>query len=221
MSIIKKIFKSSRSQKTSHEIEQSQDVICNVQKSQPSYEEASSSHAILHYPIQVVSSPLEHEHQTELLSQHVGQPYDKKQQLPSIYSGIGLGVYQGEAVVFLQMAVGEKRWIVSKLQFEDLALLPSLIQSEVSLLLCLLRLNKTQSDLLKQGLQTKGGIELMKCYCPKVDNAHKSPLNEEDENNLSIVRKTEFPLLQKQCHQECLICYKTCVLQSNMATKDS
>lgn len=48
---------------------------------------------------------------------------DRNPQLPAIYSGIGVGVYQGEIVTFRQMAVGEKRWVVSKLQPEDLSLL--------------------------------------------------------------------------------------------------
>ncbi len=111
--------------------------------------------------------------QKSLESHNENQQLDKITQLPSIYSGIGLGVYQGEVVVFLQMAIGEKCWLVSKLRFEDLSLFPLSIQSQICLLLCLLRLNNRQSDLVKMGLQTKGGIELMRSYCPQADNLDK------------------------------------------------
>ena len=102
--------------------------------------------------------------------QKTGQSLYKTPQLPAIYSGIGLGVYQGETVVFRQMATGEKRWVMSKLQFEDLNQLPHSILSDLCLTLCFLRLSHKQSDLLKQGLQTKGVIELMKYHCPQADN---------------------------------------------------
>ena len=138
-------------------------------------------------------------------SQHL----DMTTQLPSIYSGIGVGVYQGEAVVFLQMAIGETRWTVSKLRFEDLALFQTSIQSEISLLLCLLRLNNIQPDLVKSGLQTKDGIELMRSLCPLADNLSKLLRGEEDGDNPAIpkrrVRQRQQSRYPPIC-SECPIC---------------
>ncbi len=136
------------------------------------------------------------------------QCHDKIQQLPSIYSGIGLGVYQGEIVTFRLMAIGDKRWVVSKLRYEDLSQLPPSVLSEVCLELCLLRLYRIQSDLVKNGLQTKGGIELMKSYCPQADNLNKLLIDEADGNNPSVVLRPEFLQQQNQCHLKCLVCQK-------------
>lgn len=148
---------------------------------------------------------LENEHQIPLMSQTCHQCLEINQ-LPPIYSGIGLGVYQGEVVVFLQMAIGEKRWTVSKLRFEDLSQLPSSTLSEVCLLLCLLRLNNKQSDLVKTGLQTKGGIELMKSYCSQAGNLEKllseklvynNPVSESKLNNQQA--QSQSALICQQC----------------------
>lgn len=142
---------------------------------------------------------------TSSCQRHVQQP-DTTAQLPAIYSGIGLGVYQGEAVVFLQMAVGERRWTVSKLRFEDLALFPYSILSEVCLLLCLLRLNNIQSDLVKNGLQTKGGIELMRSLCPLAGNLDKLLASEADGSNPALLGQRECQRQQSQCLPICSIC---------------
>ncbi len=143
--------------------------------------------------------------QSLLVCQNESQSSDKTARLPSIYSGIGLGVYQGEVVTFRQMAVGEKHWVVSKLRFEDLRQLPSSILSEVCLLLCLLCLNNRQSDLVKMDLQMKGGIELMKSYCPQADSLDKSLSEIMVYNNLSPEDKPTNQQQQSQYHPECLI----------------
>lgn len=127
---------------------------------------------------------------------------DSPPQLPSIYSGIGLGVYQGEIVVFRQMAVGERHWVMSKLRFEDLSQLPDSMLSDVYLSSCFLRLSRTQSDLVRKGLQTKDAMRLMKSLCPLADCLDKLLLGEYDDGNLAPVPKKDKG---KQCHLRCLI----------------
>lgn len=135
---------------------------------------------------------------------HVGY-LDKTQRLPSIYSGIGLGVYQGEIVTFRLMAVGERRWVVSRLRYEDLNQLPHSILSEVCLELCLLRLYHTQPDLVKNGLQTKGGIELMKSHCPSADSLDMLLSSEAVKDNHVFGDKLKQ---EKQYRQICSICQR-------------
>ena len=150
------------------------------------------------FPYPQVKSP-QNEQESQIQEKHL----DKLQRLPSIYSGIGVGVYQGEVVTFRLMAIGERRWVVSKLRFEDLSQLPDSIVSEVSLTLCLLRLHRIQSELVKNGLQTRGGIELMKSYCPLVGSLDKLLVGEADGNNLAIPIQLENQQRQSQCPLVC------------------
>ena len=131
--------------------------------------------------------------------------YDRPAQLPAIYSRIGLGVCQGEVVVFLQMAVGERRWTVSRLRSENLAQLPDSILSDLYLAQCFLRLFRTQSDLVMTGLQTKGAIELMKSLCPLADNLDKLLTSEEGGNSPLIGETLGFQRQQSRCSLRCLV----------------
>jgi len=143
---------------------------------------------------------------------------DKTTQLAPIYSGIGLGVYQGEAVVFLQMAVGEKRWLVSRLRFADLTLFPSSVQQDVALLSCLLYLGGTQSDLVKTGLQTQDGIELMRTHCPLVRSDNKSRTYAAEGNVNADQAMRDKEIFQNQSCQVCSIWQQLfpCNTQSNI-----
>jgi hypothetical protein len=144
-------------------------------------------------------------HENEQVSLSLTQQNDTIQQLPSIYSGIGVGVYQGEIVTFRLMAIGERRWVVSKLRSEDLSQLPRQTLSEVCLELCLLRLHHTQPDLLMNGLRTTGGIELMKSLCPLAGNLDKLLKDGEVYSSPSI---QELPDNQQQQNRLPLICLK-------------
>jgi hypothetical protein len=97
---------------------------------------------------------------------------------------------------------------VSKLRFEDLSQLPDSILSDVLLTLCFLRLSHTQSDFVKQGLQRKGTIELVKSRCPLADNLDRSLVAEGDGNNLSTEGSTKNQQGQNQFHQLCLVCQR-------------
>jgi hypothetical protein len=122
--------------------------------------------------------------------------------LPAIYSGIGLGVYQGEAVVFLQMAIGERRWTASKLRFEDLAQLPDSVLSDVFLTSCFLRLHRIRPDLVKTGLQKRDALQLMKSLCPLVDNLDMLQVDGDAVGNPLLEYKTGRG---KRCPLRCLV----------------
>ncbi len=134
--------------------------------------------------------------------QRQGQNQNSPLPLPAIYSGIGLGVYQGEIVVFRQMAIGDRRWVVSKLRFEDFPQLPDSVLSDVFLTSCLLRLSHIQSDLVRKGLQEKSAMQLMKSLCPLADNLYKLQTNEGGDDNLSLESRTSK---EKRCHLKCLV----------------
>lgn len=138
------------------------------------------------------------------------QPHGRIRQLSPIYSGIGLGVYQGEAVVFLQMAMGERRWLVSKLRFADLNLLPSSLQQDLALLSCLIYLNGTQSDLVKKGLQTLGAIELMRTHCPLVHNQSKSQTTVVDGDTTATAPTQGEQIAGEQSCQVCSLWQRLC-----------
>lgn len=161
-------------------------------------------------------SPQDYGRQT--LYKFPSQSLDKTTRLPPIYSGIGLGVYQGEVVTFRLMAVGEKRWVVSTLRFEDLSLFPPSLLSEVWSVFGLLCLNSIQSDLVKKGLQTKGGIELMRSYCPQAGNPDKLLTELCACHSLSLEGMQANQQIQSQLHRVCSISGIECpfVTKSNI-----
>jgi hypothetical protein len=166
----------------------------------PSHQFSSSVAYPLGYKPQIVSEP------------HQGNQH-KTRQLPSIYSGIGVGVYQGEAVILLKMAVGERRWIVSKLRPQDLAQFPSSLQQEASLLPCVLHflcLENTQSDSAKRDSQKLNGIESMRNHCPLAHNQPTSQTSVGDESTNATQTMQEAQILKNRCHQLCSVWSKMC-----------
>lgn len=131
-------------------------------------------------------------------------------QLPAIYNGIGLGVYQGEAVVFLQMAYGERRWIVYKPPFDHLRWLPQSLVNDLSYLSCLLHLASTQPDLVKQRLQTQDGIALMRGSCPYAQSHNASGTSAEVQDGLLVGDRLDTPIPQNRPHQECQAWQECC-----------
>jgi len=145
--------------------------------------------------------------------------YNTLNQKPSIYSGIGMGVYVWGAVAIRQMAVGEKRWILSRLQFDDLGQFPPSMSQYLRYLACLLDVHHEQSDLVKNGLQTKSAIELGQYYCQQAQLQSKSVSSEGTKSNHGL------PELKEQGQQEGLLslqcpCCPFCG-QSNIVDKPS
>jgi hypothetical protein len=153
------------------------------------------------------------------LSYRWDEPLYSPPQKPSIYSGIGMGVYVWGAEAIRQMAVGEKRWILSRLQFDDLGQLPSSMAQYLRYLACLLDVYHEQPDLVKSDLQTKSAIELGQYYCQRARLQSKSVSSEGVKSN------HELPELKEQGQQEGLLslqcpCCPFCG-QSNIVDKPS
>jgi hypothetical protein len=115
------------------------------------------------------------EPQNESLPVSLMDGREKTIPLPPIYSGIGLGVYSGDIVVSRLMAIGEKRWVVNNLQFDDLRYLPLSLISDLQCLINFLRLIHQQSAFLKKDLQTQYDIKLMQFYLRKSGCQCNSP----------------------------------------------
>jgi hypothetical protein len=136
-------------------------------------------------------SPSQSSQQTKPQALRLSYRWDKPlytvEQIPSIYSGIGMGVYVWGAVAIRQMAVGEKRWILSRLRFDDLGQLPPSMSQYLRYLACLLDVHHEQSDLVKNGLQTKSAIELGQYYCQQAQHQFKSVSSEGAESNHAVL----------------------------------
>jgi hypothetical protein len=115
------------------------------------------------------------EEQTERLIP-LGDIQNMTTPLPPIYSGIGLGVYQGEIVVFRLMTIGAKHLVMNNLRTDDLQYLPKSLLSDLQCLLDFLLRMRQQSSSLTTDSQMPLDIKLMRSYLAQPE--HQDNLRE-------------------------------------------
>ena len=119
------------------------------------------------------------ENELEPVLEHAALPLlgvqGKTSQPLSIYSGIGLGVYEGEIVVLRQMSIGKRSWVVSKLRIDDFRYLQEESLSSLQCLLDFVYLYRKQPLSLKMDSQTLFDIKLMRSYLQKHEHPCNSP----------------------------------------------
>ena len=120
----------------------------------------------------------------------------------TIYSPIGMGVYQGEAVVFRKWELGgsHPQWMVYKLQDQNPNEIPENASQSFLCLASILEQYKKQPSLWKNYLQKKVGVELVKLYPEQIQCGYTLSLMKDARNNLAIDNKTQ--LLKKQQQQK-------------------
>ena len=116
------------------------------------------------------------------------------------YYNIGVGVYQGEAVVIRQWGFGgfDHQWMVYKLPDQNLNEIPDDMSQSLLCLASLLAQSKKQPDLWMHNLQTKYGQKLMQWYPQLMQYECKSPSSQDEHNNLLSASTLQKELKESQ-----------------------
>ena len=160
-------------------------------------------------------------HQNEWESSNLLPYYEAHQsQDNTIYSQIGVGVYQGEAIVFRRWAFGTTypQWMIYKLQDQYPNEIPDGMSQSLRCLAALLEQYTKQPSLWKSNLQMKVGTELVKWYPQQIQCELRLVLLQEGQSNLVTDKQPQSLKEQQQLKTEqlpkCLGC--SCCGQSNM-----
>lgn len=139
-----------------------------------------------------------------------------------IYSGIGVGVYQGEAIAIQRWGFSAPRpiWSVYNLQSENLTQIPPELYQQLRYLSCLLEACYRQPSLWTNYLSKKGEIKVGLCHQQLVQHEGQSLPSEEGQSNSAFENLTQSGKLPEQPKQECHECPLWQVYQASLKSSN-